>query len=66
MSRDHTQESWSRRVAELAVDGLIGKGLVRKEDGGLAVEIIAEEVFVRLCLHDFPPDDVTEASSNDA
>jgi hypothetical protein len=66
MSRDDTQEGWSRKVAELAVDGLVGKGLVRKADFVQAVEVVAEEVFVRLCLHDFPPSDPDEASSNDA
>jgi hypothetical protein len=48
-------KTWSKGVAELAVDALLDAGLVRREDFEPAVEVVAEEILVRLCLRDYPP-----------
>ena len=66
MSSDDTRESWSRKLAELAVDSLVTRRLVRKDDFDLAVEIVTEEILVRLALSDFPPRRAFEAKPNDA
>jgi hypothetical protein len=55
MSVGQEQEEWSKVIAELVVDGLIHSGVVKKEDADRAIEIAAEEIFVRLCLEDYPP-----------
>ena len=48
-------KSWSEDVAELAVDALLDAGLVKREDFDRAVVIVAEEIFARLVLGDYPP-----------
>ena len=50
----HTRE-WCDKVAVLGVDVLVNAGLVAKGEVNRASHIIAEELFVRLCLHDYPP-----------
>ena len=52
-------KSWSEDVAALAVDALLDAGLVRKEDFGLAVKVVTEEILVRLQLGDYPPQEHT-------
>jgi hypothetical protein len=42
-------------VSALGVDGLVDAGLVAKGEFERASSIVAEELFVRLCLHDYPP-----------
>ena len=42
-------------MAVLAVDALVDSGLVRKDDFDQAVEVVAEEILVRLSLRDYPP-----------
>jgi hypothetical protein len=54
-SAPRTEGDWSERVAEDAVDGLVTQGLLRSEDFQAAVEVVAEEIRVRLCLGDVPP-----------
>ena len=39
----------------MAVDALLDAGLVRREDFDRAVGVVAEEIFVRLVLGDYPP-----------
>ena len=55
MLTDDTIESWSRKVAILAVDELVNAGLVRRDDFESAVAIAAEEIQVRLAMEDYPP-----------
>ncbi len=51
------QESWSRDIAILAADALHGAQVLQAADIGRAIDIIAEEIFVRLTLGDYPPRD---------
>jgi hypothetical protein len=46
---------WCDKVAVLGVDVLLDAGLVAKGDLKRASDIVAEELLVRLCLHDYPP-----------
>jgi hypothetical protein len=46
---------WSNRVAGLAVDALTTAQIIKKEDFERAVDIVSEEIYVRLCLGDAPP-----------
>ncbi len=48
-------KSWSDKVAIFAVDALVDAALVKKDDFDQAVEIVAEEILVRLSLGDYPP-----------
>ncbi len=48
-------KAWNDRMAELAVDALLTAKLLRKEDFSRAVEIVSEEISVRLALGDRPP-----------
>lgn len=48
-------KTWSEGIAELAADALVDAGLVRKDDFARATAVIAEEIFVRLILGDWPP-----------
>ena len=56
-----TAEQWADSVAAIAVDALLDAGLVAREQFEAARAIVAEEVFVRLCVRDYPPpvDDAT-------
>jgi len=47
-------KNWSNTVAELAADALIDTKLIHKEDLDKAIEVIAEEIYCRLCLGDTP------------
>ncbi len=46
--------SWSRAVAELAVDALVDHGLLKREDFDAAVDIAADEIQIRLAIGDYP------------
>ena len=48
-------KAWSDHVASLSADALIEARLVGQDDFEQALGIISEEIFARLCLHDFPP-----------
>ncbi|HEX8721686.1 MAG TPA: hypothetical protein VF736_13710 [Pyrinomonadaceae bacterium] len=48
-------QTWSEGVAELAVDALVDAGLIAKKDFERAVAVVAEEIFVRLVIGDYPP-----------
>jgi len=47
--------SWCEKVAELGVDALVDAGLVAKGEFKNAAAVVAEELFVRLSLGDYPP-----------
>lgn len=46
---------WSNEVAELIADAMIDAELISKEQFENAVEVIGEEIFVRLITGDYPP-----------
>jgi hypothetical protein len=46
---------WCDSKAHLAVDALIHAGLVAGDEFERASGIVAEELYVRLCLRDYPP-----------
>ncbi|MDB5336693.1 MAG: hypothetical protein JWN70_2312 [Planctomycetaceae bacterium] len=46
---------WCAKIAGLGVDVLVDAGLLAKDEFEPASRIVAEELFVRLCLHDYPP-----------
>ena len=52
--------TWSEVVAALAADILLDRQLIKKEDIGEATAVIAEEIHVRLCLNDYPPQSNTQ------
>lgn len=47
--------TWSKDIASLIVDALIGAGYIRKDEFEDALPIVAEEILVRLALGDYPP-----------
>jgi hypothetical protein len=51
------QEEWSRDIAILAADALRDAKVLQGADIERAIDIIAEEIFVRLTLGDYPPRD---------
>lgn len=55
MSDEKTIRSWSEMVAGLGVDMLVDHGLIDRADFERAKTIVAEEIFVRLALGDYPP-----------
>jgi hypothetical protein len=62
-----TAQDWAASVADLAVDALLYAGLVRREQLEIASSIIAEEIFARLCVRDYPPPvDCGRAGGDDA
>ena len=57
---------WCDHVAAMGVDVLADAGLVTHADFERARDIVAEEVFVRLCLHDYPPTPEPSGQAADA
>jgi hypothetical protein len=47
--------AWCDMVSGLGVDALVDARLVAKGEFERARSIVAEELFVRPCLHDYPP-----------
>ena len=47
-------EEWSQDLAGLAADALVDAKILRGDDLARAKEIIAEEIWVRLYLGDYP------------
>ena len=47
-------EQWSQDIAELAADALVDAKLIDAGTMGKAISIIAEEIWVRLNLGDYP------------
>ena len=48
-------KNWSDRMAGMAVDALLTAKIVQSDDFERAVEIVSEELSVRLSLGDNPP-----------
>jgi hypothetical protein len=44
--------AWSRKVAELAVDALVEAKIVARDDFERAVDVVTEEILVRLTMDD--------------
>lgn len=42
-------------MAALAVDALLWAKIVQKGESQQAVGIVAEEIYARLCVRDYPP-----------
>ena len=61
---DATAGDWAKSVAANAADALLDYGLVPKEQFELARDVIAEEIYVRLCLNSYPP--AVDHSNGDA
>jgi len=57
---------WCDKVTNLGVDMLVRAGLLPEEEFGRASGIVAEELFVRLCLRDYPPSPVSLSKAPDA
>jgi hypothetical protein len=54
MEQVEIDKAWSRSIASLAVHGLSVARIVAEADIERAVEIVAEEILVRLALEDRP------------
>ncbi|MBT5018669.1 MAG: hypothetical protein HON04_07975 [Planctomicrobium sp.] len=59
-SEDSGAMKWAEKIAALAADALLNAKLIEADQLNLSVEIISEEILVRLCLDDLPPDVVCE------
>ena len=46
---------WCNNVAAFAVDVLLDCNLIKRENLQQAIEIVAEEILVRLAIGDYPP-----------
>jgi hypothetical protein len=54
-ARDAADKEWSEKVAGLAIDAVVCAGLMPKQNFARAVEIAAEEIWLRLLMEDRPP-----------
>ena len=54
MKEDEEFQKWSKDVAILAADAMIDAKLISKEQFEDAVEVISEEICVRLIMGDYP------------
>jgi hypothetical protein len=52
---DARVRQWCDKVAPLAVDALVRAVLVAGDQSERACEVVAEELYVRLALLDYPP-----------
>ena len=50
-----TAQKWALDSAAVAVDALMDAGLVPRDGFERARSVVAEEILVRLCLNDYPP-----------
>ena len=65
MSRpDATAGDWAKSVAAMAADALLDYKLVARDQFEAVRDVIAEEIYVRLCLNDYPP--AVDHSNGDA
>lgn len=55
---------WCNKVAELGVDEVVRAGLLPLVDFKRATDLVAEEIFVRLCLDDYPPREAAGTTSS--
>ena len=59
-------QAWCDKIAGLAVDGLHTAGKVSADSFDECVAIVKQEVYVRLCLYDYPPLPDSESTDNGA
>ena len=52
---DAEQKEWSTAVAELVVDALRDHDLISESARRDAVEVVMDEIWARLLVHDYPP-----------
>jgi hypothetical protein len=52
---------WCEDLSLLSVDALVEARLISTSEVGRASQILTEEVYVRLCLKDYPPIPVSPA-----
>lgn len=52
---DYKHNEWADKIAVLTVQSLLDRGLVYEENFDDAVDIVAEEILVRLIMKDLPP-----------
>ena len=52
---DAKTKDWCNQIAALGADALIDAGIIRRADYQLATEVVSEEIYVRLSMHDYPP-----------
>jgi hypothetical protein len=50
-------KAWSDNVACIVADALMDGGVITEDALDRATAIIAEEIFARLCVRDYPPRD---------
>jgi hypothetical protein len=55
-----SDKKWSDGVATLVADALVDAGILKIEELEKALEIISEEINVRLCLNDYPKMDAEQ------
>ena len=58
-----TVGDWGRGMAGMAVDALIDHGLVARDQYETARDVVAEELYVWLCMEHYPPP-IDPATSN--
>ncbi len=56
MTEKNGIQQWSDAIAAFAVDALLQARIIQEADCERAIEIVAEEIKVRLCLGDYPPE----------
>jgi hypothetical protein len=64
MTQGEIDSAWSRHIAILAGDPLVRAKIVAGADLDRAIEIVAEEIGVRLSLEDRPNSDNWRYKSN--
>jgi hypothetical protein len=56
-------DEWSQSIAVLIADALVDGGVITREQMPRAIEIAAEELYVRCTVKDFPPSAIAAAAS---
>jgi hypothetical protein len=54
-SRAADDLAWSKKVACIAIDTLVAAKIITREQAEQCIEIVAEEIHVRLAIGDRPP-----------
>ena len=52
---DYTLNEWADKIVVLAIQSLLDRGLVCKDNFDDAVDNVAEEILVRLIMKNLPP-----------
>jgi hypothetical protein len=56
MSKNYTEmQEWCDGVSQIAVDALLDANLIDRDQFEKAADIVAEEIFARLTVGDYPP-----------